>query len=157
MSNTVIVVESIGYGPDSERAVDQINLLAADQHSDMQSRMQLPSNGLSVYSCERWVRLQITSTLGAIRDVAFWVDNYNPNPGWELRYGVSSLWRKPNSAPSEIAYDLIPSAEPVIANVAGGDITGYTPWVVLQAIWTDPVYTDIQPEALDFRFAWSDA
>lgn len=156
MTNTVVVVESVGYGPDSERAVEQINLLATDQHSDVQSRLQFPGNGLFVYSCERWVRLQVASTLGAIRNVAFWVNNYSPNLGWQLRYGVSSTWRRPSSAPSSIAYDLVPTSEPTTANLAAGDVTDYTPWVVLQAVWTDPAYTEFEEDILDFRFAWSD-
>lgn len=159
---SAVLLEAIGYGPDDEVEVAEsnaIDIMAGDAHTGAQLPMLRDPMGLPVYSCERWLRLRLTAKLLVISGVRFWIDNYDPNPGWLLRYGVTGIYRKPSSARSDIAVSPVLTSDPGEGspNVDSGVVSDYSSWVVLQACWsgldTEPVQ---QAVALNYRFAWSE-
>lgn len=162
MNALVEVVEAIGAAPDSERTVTGFSLVADDRHStDLHpTYLARKSNGAPVYTCERWVRLRFTPPFGALANVRFWVDNYAPEDGWEVLWGISDAYQKPNLDASTVAVATVPSSDPVTSNldldlVTGGEVA-YTPWIVLQARWVGNAPGPIQSAPLNWRFEWSE-
>ena len=166
----VDVLEAVGLGPDSEVVTSSIQIMATDQHSGTLSPLRRNLNGLPAYSCERWLRLRLTG--GSAHLVRFWIDNLAPNPGWQLLMGTSLTWRKPTTSRSEIAVALVPTEDPRVDapnlypllsgttpldDLLDGSSTQYTPWLVLQAVWTADDDTVFQFGDLDFRFAWEES
>jgi hypothetical protein len=159
----LVLLEAIGHGPDDEVEVPDtspIDLLSQDAHTGVQAKMHRDPTGLPVYSCERWLRLRVTAKLIVVADIRFWIDNYAPNPGWQLRYGISDVYRKPSGSRSDLAINVVPTVDPGegLPNVDRGIVvTGYSSWIVLQASWwgLDTPAT-LQGAALNYRFAWSE-
>lgn len=159
---SLVLLEAIGYGPDDEIEVTEtsaINIIAHDAHTGVQATMLRDPNGAPSYSCERWLRLRVAAKLIVVTGIRFWIDNYDPNPGWQLRYGISGSYRKPTTSRSDIAINVVPTADPGEdqPNVDPGPADGYSSWIVLQASWwgldTAPA---LQATALNYRFAWSE-
>lgn len=156
-----MLLEAIGYGPDDEievPATGPVNILASDAHSGVSSKMSRDPMGAPVYSCERWLRLRVTAKLIVVSGIRFWIDNYDPNPGWQLRYGVTAAYRKPSSGRSDIAINIVPAVDPgeERPNVDAGIVSGYSSWVVLQASWWGlETPANLQGPALNYRFGWS--
>lgn len=165
-------MEAIGYGPDSEIIVESVNLAATDVHSGVQSEMRRNPNGLPVYSCERWLRLRFTSLSVQAALARFWISNLAPNPGWSMLMGTNMTYRKPTTSRSDIAVNPVPGVDPgsdlpnlypaVTVNTVGiddlldGTIAQYSPWLVLQTIWTADNDDPFQADAFDFNFAWDE-
>lgn len=162
MDGLVEITEAIGAAPDSERIVTGFSLVAVDRHSADRHPIYLArnSNGAPAYTCERWVRLRFTPPFGALANVRFWVDNYAPEDGWELLWGISDAYQKPSLDASTVAIHPVPTSDPVTSNLALDIVTGgavaYSPWIVLQARWVGSVPGPIQSAPLNWRFGWSE-
>lgn len=160
----VDLMEATGYGPDSETVTGKIDLLAVDMHSanplSSKATLERLSNGAPSYTCERWVRLRFTPPFGAILKLRFWVDNYAPSDGWEVRYGTTSFYRKPSTSASDIATVIVPATDPGVSNLGDEILTGgqiqYSNWIVLQATWMGTAAHKIQADPLDWQFDWTD-
>jgi hypothetical protein len=171
----VDIVEAIGPGPDSEVVAPwTIVLLAADVHSStLTPRMKRSALGLPVYSYERWLRLRFTAPLVQAAVCRFWIENLDPNPGWSLRMGATTTYRKPlGGYPSDIAVQPVPTADPgpdhpnllpaLPSSTVSRDndlnqvTTQYSPWLVLQARWEADNDDPFQDDPFVFKFAWDE-
>lgn len=168
----VDVLEAVGYGPDSEIVTDHIQLAATDVHSGVQSVMKRNLNGTPAYSCERWLRLRFTSASVQALLVRFWIDNLAANPGWQLLMGATDTYRKPTASRSDIAVTPVPGSDPgpdtpnlhplvegttTLEDLLSGVVTQYSPWLVLQAVWSADNDDPFQSTELDFRFSWEES
>lgn len=162
----VDVVEAVGYGPDSETVTTEINLLADDMHTvsayASTSKIPVKADGSLAYSAERWIRLRFMPPFGTATHIRFWIPNYNPNPGWQLYWGLATDYQKPlASDPSSIAIYPVPVLEPTTANVSDELLTGnevqYSPWIVLQAARFPNSLGSLQLEAFNYRFGWAES
>lgn len=159
------LLEAVGFAPDSERTIVNFDILADDEHTGtvykQRTLMVRNSDGSPSFSCERWVRLRFSPPFGAITKLRFWVDNYDPNANWELRWGTSDEYQKPTTSASQIATHSVPTTDPDMSNlgvdmVTGGVVT-YSPWIVLQATWLGSQPGTIQPTPLNWSFGWAEA
>lgn len=161
----VDITEAIGTAPDSERIVTDFSLLSDDEHSNTpyaaKAVLARKSDGSATYSCERWVRLRFSPPFGALVNIRFWVDNYDPADGWDLLWGTSPVYLKPTASASSVAVFQVPSTDPVTSNIGMDLITGgqvqYTPWIVLQARWMGSPPGQIQPSPFNWHFGWSES
>lgn len=158
------IMEAVGYGPDSVVTTASINLLGNDEHSESSFAVTNPlvpnSDGSPSSSCERWVQIRFAPPFAAIANLRFWVNNYDPNGGWALYYGVTSEYRKPSTSISDIAVLPVPTSDPGSANLGVQILTGgqmqYSSWLVLQAVWIGGVPGPIQTAPLNFEFDWAE-
>lgn len=160
----VDVMEAIGAGPASEVATAEINLCGTDVHSTTSTLIVPNAGGSPTYSCERWLRLRFAAPFLLVRDIRFWIDNYLPAEGWELRYGTSEIYRNPVTSRSDVAQLAVPTTDPgrAAANVDAGPFTdagqdAFSSWIVLQAMRVGDAPPLLQPNALHFRFAFLEA
>lgn len=163
-----LFVEAIGPGPRSEYHVSSVNLYSIDAHSGTSAGNALLKNSdnTTPYSCERWVRIRFSPPFGAISNLRFWVDNYDPVDGWEINWGLALAYNTPRvGTKSQIAISPLPLSDPGVDNpnltideaetlAVGVGSTLFTDWIVLQASWKGGVFGAIQPAPLDLRFAW---
>jgi hypothetical protein len=159
----VEMTEAIGVAPDSEKVVSSISLVAGDYHSTdtPATLIKRNSDGSPAFTCERWIRLRISPPFGAIANLRFWINNYAPNAGWQLYWGISNVYQKPNLNASRVAISPVPTVDPVTGNLGMGFLTGgqvqYSPWIVLQARWLGSSPGPIQSTPLNYRFDWSES
>lgn len=161
----VDLLEAIGPAPASEHVVNTLNLLSKDEHSDSfyapAAKLRRNSNGSVTYSCERWVRLRFSPPFGAVSNVRFWMPNYQPSTGWTVQWGTADTYRQPSRDRSSLATAAVPTADPGAGNVgldlAMGDTTRYSDWIVIQAQWTGSSTGAIQADPLDFAFDWTES
>jgi hypothetical protein len=160
----VHIVEAVGYAPESERLSSRMDLLADDQHSDSvfaATSLLVPNSDTSpAFTSERWLRLRFEPPFAAILNLRFWVNNYSPNAGWAIYYGLSPQFRKPSKALSDIAISPVPTTDPGVPNLGVDLLTGgrvqYSEWLVLQAVFIGRTPGAIQSSPLNYEFDWTE-
>lgn len=149
------LLESIGPGPISELPVTLVALSADDTPSAVTSFLRRNADGSPVYSCERWLRLSFTAPVFQLR---VWADNYAPNPGWTVRYGIRSSYRAPAASRSDTAINLLPTVDPGAATpnfmLNSATLASFSPYLVLQATVLVNQGGSLQSPPLNLHFAW---
>lgn len=136
-----------------ESPVSLVLLGGDDVPSTVANVMRRNADGSPVYSCERWLRLAFDSPVTQLRA---WSDNYAPNPGWTVRYGIRSTYRAPSRSRSDTAIHLLPTADPGAANLMlTTSSVGTSAYLVLQATALVSQGSTLQASPLHLRFEWA--
>lgn len=157
-----VLLERVGPDVGNETPVTTVWFSSRDVHgasatSPLARRQGSPAPALSY---ERWIRLRFDPPIGGVSALKFWCDNYAPNPGWTVLWGMADIYQRPSGTASSYARAAIPTSVPANDNagryMSKSGMSVYSGWIILQASWTGGDATEMQASPLNLRFTWQE-
>lgn len=151
-----------------------IDLLASDQPSSVgfqSSPLSVSNDGSTVYSYERWIRLQfvLDDELDPVEiaNVRVWFPSLALEDGWSLKYGIADTYQQPTRSPSSIAATPAPTTDPGLESMfenTGSVGERVCQYLVLQASVSGDAPTgpmqgldgEDEPVPLNYHIAWTE-
>lgn len=180
-ASSVVVQEAVGASQDIQVVANYVHLYAYDGHTvdtaTGYTQWPLDATGQtgSIYTYERWLRLQFSPTYDVIRRIRFWLPTAR-RKGWTINFGTTSTYLTPVGTPSTVATSPALEADPFIGNVGPAQLVSdsttnpqYSDWIVLQAVadlssvdggpiggYTGNGWSGNTPASLTFTVAWGE-
>lgn len=135
--------------------VQSVMLSGTNSLSSQATPIPKRSDGIAVYSYERWLRVSFDPAATSVGSLRFWLNGYLPIDGWTVRYGLSTSFTTPTGQRSTVALQPPPVDDPGISNLTVTALP-YSDWLVFQARYVGPGSVPIQTTELDVRIAWTE-
>lgn len=156
-ASQVRLVERVG-DPGTEQVVTSLRFARRDVHSTATGLAIVRVEGNAyAYSMERWVQLRLDLPSSSAANVRFWSDNYSPNSGWQILWGLADTYQPPTVLGSDIATGTLPtepSDDPNLPDLAVADGVLTSQWIVLQARVESGGAAQLQGVPVDLNFSW---